>query len=248
MVEIGILGFSIDFSLHLIEGNANLTFIFFLGVSLLAALGLRFSYYAHRNMLASDIETQREIWESLRYIGVFAAVYALVWVLDIVSSIQFASKNGLLLAMTLFLVLSLRKIATLTGRDGLGQSDQIQGVFQLVAAVAIGLYVITVTVLGQTSLTALIEGLTGLLLVGYGVVFFRQQVANRRLQGTMLDSLLRHLLPVLVFGGLVSIVALSIPFGIDRAVVLHIQIVFLIMTATSLMTTTIKLRQNLASL
>jgi len=248
MVEVGIFGFSIDFSLHLIEENANLTFIFFLGVSLLATLGLRFSYYAHRNMLASDIETQREIWESLRYIGVFAAVYALAWIVDIVSSIQLASKNGLLLAMTLFLVLSLRNIATLTGREGLGQSDQIRGVFQLVAAVAIGLYVITVTVLGQTTLTALLEGLTGLLLVGYGVVFFRQQVANRRLRGTMLDSLLRHLLPVLVFGGLVSIVALSIPLGIDRTVVLHIQIVFLIMTATALMTTTIKLRQNLASL
>jgi len=243
-----IFGFTVELGLHLVEGDANLTFIFFLGVSLLAVLGLRFSYYAHRNMLESEIESQREIWQSLRYIGVFAAVYALVWILDIVSSVEFASKNGLLLAMTLFLVLSLRKIAELTGRESFVSADGIQGAFQFVAAGAIAVYVIAVTVLGQSALTALVEGVTGVLLVGYGGVVFRQQITNTRLQGTMLDSLLRHLFPVLVFGGLVSIVALAIPAGLDRAIVLHIQIVFLIMAGTSMMTATIKLRQNLASL
>jgi hypothetical protein len=69
-----------------------------------------------------------------------------------------------------------------------------------------------------------------------------------RLQGTMLDSLLRHLLPVLTFAALVSIVTLATVAGLDRAVVLHVQVVFIIMTATALMTATIKLRQNLASL
>lgn len=245
---VDIFGYSLEFGLYLVEGDANLTFIFFLGVSLLAALGLRFSYYAHQNMVASDIDTQREIWESLRYIGVFAAVYALAWLLDIVSSLSFASKNGLLLAMTLFLVLSLRKIGALTGREPLGGTEQFEGIFRLVSVGAIIVYVVAVLVLGQSALTALIEGLIAVGLVGYGVAFFRQQIANTRLQGTMLDSLLRHLLPVLVFGGLVSIVALAIPVGIDRAVILHIQIVFLIMTGTAMMTATIKLRQNLASL
>ena len=36
--------------------------------------------------------------------------------------------------------------------------------------------------------------------------------------------------------------------GLPRVVVMHVQVVFLIMTATALMTGTIKLRQNLASL
>ena len=245
---VGLFGFSVEFGLHLIEENANLTFIFFLGVSLLAALGGRFSYYAHLNMRQSDIDSQREIWESLRYIGVFAAVYAVAWLLDIASSLAFASKNGLLLAMTLFLVLSLRKIGGVTGGEAVGYPTQVEGLFRLVSAGGIVLYVVAVTVLGQTGVTAVIEGLTATLLAGYGVVFFRQQAARRRLQGTMLDSLLRHLLPVLVFASIVSIASLVIPLGIDRAVVLHIQIVFLIMTGTSLMTATIKLRQNLASL
>jgi hypothetical protein len=79
-------------------------------------------------------------------------------------------------------------------------------------------------------------------------VYFRSQAADSRLQGTMLDSLLRHLLPVLVFAALVGVVALAIPLGVSRLVVLHVQVVCVIMTATSLMTATIKLRQNLAGL
>lgn len=248
MVEVGIFGFSVELGLHLIEGNPNLTFIFFLGVSLLAALGLRFSYYAHRNMERTDIGTQVQIWEQFRYIGVFAAAYAATWILDIVSSLSLDSKNGILLAMLLFIVFSLRQITVTSGREALGESDQLDHLIRLVLIGAILLYVLAVVVLGLTPITAGLEGLTALGLVGYGVVLFRSQVTNTRLQGTMLDSLVRHLLPVLVFGGLVSIVALAIPFGLDRVIVLHIQIVFLIMTATALMTGTIKLRQNLAAL
>ena len=50
-------------------------------------------------------------------------------------------------------------------------------------------------------------------------------------------------------GGLVlGAVDLATLVGLDRAIVLHVQVVFVIMTATTLMTATIKLRQNLASL
>ncbi len=248
MVEIGVAGFSVEFGLHLIEQSANLTFIFFLGVSLLAALGLRFSYYAQQNMRQTEIDSQRKIWALLRYIGLFAALYALVWILDIVSSLSLTGKNGLLLAMTLSLVVSLRQIATATGQEALGESAELGGIIRLGFIGAIGLFVLLVTVVGQSALTALVEGLIGVGLVGYGFLLFQKQVSQTRLQGTMLDSLLRHLFPVLVFGSLVSIVALVIPAGIDRIIVLHIQVVFLIMTATSLMTATIKLRQNLAAL
>jgi hypothetical protein len=50
------------------------------------------------------------------------------------------------------------------------------------------------------------------------------------------------------YEALVGVVALAVPLGVSRLVVLHVQVVFVIMTATSLMTATIKLRQNLATL
>jgi hypothetical protein len=52
----------------------------------------------------------------------------------------------------------------------------------------------------------------------------------------------------MTFAALVGIVALAVPLGVPLIVVLHVQVVFVIMTATALMTATIKLRQNLATL
>lgn len=236
----------IELGLHLIEGNPNLTFIIFMGVSLLAVLGLRFSYYAQQNLVRSEIESQADIWRTLRYIGVAAAAYASLWVLEITTSLQFTAKNGLLLALTLLLVISLQRIQGVTGaKAGLLEFDRR---ISLAFVAAIVGYVAAVIVLGESNVTALIESTCALGLLGYGVAFFRRQVSNVRLQGTMLDSLVRHLVPVLTFSALVSVVAIVVPLGIDRVVILHVQIVFLIMTATTMMTATIKLQQNLAGL
>lgn len=238
----------VDFGLHLIEDEATLTFIFFLGISLLGALGIRFSYYAEQNMQRTRIDRQQTIWQYLRYIGILGAAYASIWVLEIVSSLGLAAKNGIWLAMILFLVLSLRQISMIAGRglnDGLGPFDRIA---RLSFMGAIGIYVIFTSIFGVTRVTALIEGVAGVAFLGYGVFYFRRQTASTRLQGTMLDSLVRHLLPVLTFGALLNIAALAIVAGVDRTIVLHVQLVFLIMTATALMTATIKLRQNLATL
>ena len=237
----------IDFGLHLIEGNPNLTFIVFMGVSLLAVLGLRFSYYAQQNLERSEIESQEAIWRSLRYIGVTAAAYAGLWVFEITTSLQFTAKNGLLLAVTLLLVVSLRHIQAVAGEDG-GMGLPFGPKVSYLFVGLIVAYVGVVIVLGQSNITALIESVCALGLLGYGVAFFKHQVSNVRLQGTMLDSLVRHLVPVLTFSALVSIVAVAVPLGLERVVVLHVQIVFLIMTATTMMTATIKLQQNLAGL
>ena len=240
--------FIVDFGLHLIEEDATLTFIFFLGVSLLGVLGLRFSYYAQKNMQQTRIEPQKQIWQYLRFIGVFGAAYALVWIIEIVSSVGFEAKNGIWLAMTLFLVFSLRQISTTAGR-GLGDNQKaLDRLVRLLFVGVLGVYIVLTVIFGVGRVTAFLEALSGTAFLLYGVYFFRRQVSSTRLQGTMLDSLLRHLLPVLTFASLVSIVALAISFGVDQTVVLHLQLVFLIMTATSLMTATIKLRQNLASL
>lgn len=238
MVEVG---------LHLIEGVAELTFIFFLGISLLAALGLRFSYYAQQNFNQSEIAVQAEIWDFLRYIGVFAAGYAALWLVEILTSVRVPGKNGLWLAMTLTLVLSIRQISV-TARGPSERLASFEGPLRLGFVAAIVLYVVLAFAMDESGVPAALESLTGAAFLAYGLFYFRRQIASTRLQGTMLDSLLRHLLPVLTFAALVNIVAIAIAVGVNIVIVLHVQLVFLIMTATALMTATIKLRQNLASL
>lgn len=248
MTSVGAGVLLVEFGVFLVEDDATLTFITFLGVSLLAALGLRFSYYANRNMRQSRIESQQQIWGYLQFIGALGAIYALVWVLEIVTSIRITPKSGVWLAMIFFLVLSLRQISV-TAAGGVNSNiTQIDQAVRLVFIGGIVLYTVLTLITGESTVTALVQALTGIGFLAYGVFYFQRQTSSTRLQGTMLDSLVRHLLPVLTFGALVSIVALAIPLGTDRTIVLHVQLVFLIMTATALMTATIKLRQNLAGL
>lgn len=241
MVEIG---------LDNVANNPNLTFIFFIGLTILTVLGLRFAFYAYRNRVETGIETQLPIWSSLQYIGLLAALYGIAGIVEIVTSLQLPYKSGAMLGMTLLLAFAIRHIHhTATGTDGGARRSAPSERFARVAFVAlIVLDVGVLVVSGPSALTATIEGVSAMAFAGYGLVFFHDQTTHSRLQGTMLDSLLRHLLPVLTFAALVSIVSLAIPAGLDRAIVLHVQVVFIIMTATALMGGTIKLRQNLASL
>jgi len=243
------LVFQIEFGLDPIaEGAEGLTLILFIAMSLLTVLGVRFTYYAHRNLRQTDIDLQQSLWVLLRYTGVLAALFGLVGILEIVSSLAFASKNALLLAMALVLALAVRQIhITATGGGGL-LSGPLEQAIRIGFVAVILAYVGVVAVTGQTALTAVIEGLVAVAAIVYGGSYFRSQTSDSRLQGTLLDSLVRHLLPVLTFASLTGIVAFAVALGVDRLVVMHIQVVFIIMTATSLMTATIKLRQNLATL
>jgi len=241
MVEVG---------LHLVADNANLTFIFFIGLAIQSVLGLRFAYYAFRNRAETEIQTQAPIWTHLLYIGTFAALYGVAGLLEIVTSLDLAVKSVLMLATTLLLAFAIRQIHY-TATSGDGGAERTHPFERLARAAFVGV-VLAQTVLlfqfGVSELTAAVESLSAVAFLSYGVVFYRDQMSVGRLQGTMLDSLLRHLLPVLTFAALVSIVTLATVAGLDRAVILHVQVVFIIMTATALMTATIKLRQNLASL
>lgn len=246
-VDLGLV--EVEFGLFPVaEGAEGLTLILFVAWSLLAVLGVRFAYYAHRNMARTDIEVQATLWVLLRYAGALAALFGIAGVLEVVSSLTFAGKNGLLLAMALLLALSLRQIHRAgTGQAAVLSASLDRGV-RLAFAAAVLVYVALVGVTGRTAATATLEGLCAAGFILYGGAYFQAQTAGSRLQGTMLDSLVRHLLPVLAFAALVGIVALAVPFGVAPIVVLHIRVVFVIMTATALMTATIKLRQNLATL
>lgn len=250
MAEVTILGYELELGLFLTEGDPNLTFIYFIGLTLLSVLGFRFGYYAHRNRRATDIAMQMSIWWYLQYIGLFAGLYGVVGLVEIISSIDVVAKNGLILATTLFISFAIHQIYVTSQqhRGAAKRSQTLERVTRGVFIAAIIVYVIGATMQGITAWTAGLEGISALGFVLYGIAYFHEQTAQARLQGTLLDSLLRHLVPVLTFASLVSIVAIAIPFGLPFIVVLHVQIVFIIMTATALMTATIKLRQNLAGL
>lgn len=237
---------SVAFGLSEVAGSASLTLVFFPAVVLLSVLGLRFGYYARLNRTHTGLGAGTAIWNHLVYVGLLAAAYGGVVILEIVSTIRVPGKSGFVLALVLVLAFAIREIhrATGEGTDPSGPERMGRGIF--VALVFV--YMIGAIAGGPPRLLAGLEGIAAFAFLVYGATFYGESTASARLQGTVIDSLVRHLLPVLVFASLVNVTNLAFALGVDRQVVPHIQVVFVIMTATALMTATIKLRQNLAGL
>ncbi|QSG15187.1 hypothetical protein [Halapricum desulfuricans] len=232
--------------LNELAGNPNLTFIAFIAFFLLTALGVRFALYAYWNGRASDT-TQTTLWGYLLLVGVVGTGYGLVgigritlapdWLLELAS--------GAALLFALVLALALREIDAAsagTANDSApGRASLTVLLLGVVGVLSAGLVVFPEHRQGLAGLV----GASGLFVLSYGYRFGQRQLDNVRVRGTLLETLLRHLLPVLLFAALISIAELAVFAGLDRVIVLHVQVVLVIMTATTLMTSTIKLRQNL---
>jgi hypothetical protein len=237
--------------LDLLAGDPNLTFIAFVAMVLTTVVAVRFGYYAARNRRASVATGGDVLWEYLLAVGVVTTVYGLVGVLEIVTSVRATFKQGLMLAVVLLLALSVREVyyngALSADAEGRGEFRGRRPL-ELGFVGVVGVVIFGIGVFGLERALLALQGVGAVVFAGYGFRFGVRQTAAALVQGTMIDSLLRHLLPVLAFAALVPAVDLATVAGLPRAVVMHLQVVFVIMTATALMTATIKLRQNLATL
>lgn len=101
-------------------------------------------------------------------------------------------------------------------------------------------------ILLDNSLLKLLEGITTAIFILYGFNYGNKTISNSIIKGTGLDTQTRNLLPILLFSGLILVINLGVFIGLNTQTILQIQLIFLIMTATSLMTATIKLRQNIS--
>lgn len=237
--------------LDLIAGNANLTFIFFVAFVVQAAISVRFAYYAERNRRSTEVGGQSAVWGVLVGVGLTGGAYAVLGILDVASSLQTAYRNGVILAHVALLAMAMRALRDSAVRarahEFVDRTVLDRLLWALVVAIAAGIVLATAAGgVGDTVLIVEAVGATAFLLVG-GVAGL-QATGNARVSGTVLDTVVRHLLPVLLFGALVPLASLAVLAGLSGGIVLHVQVVFLIMAATTLMTATITLRQNLAGI
>ncbi|WP_324661758.1 hypothetical protein [Haloarcula sediminis] len=239
---------SVAVGLPYAPNNPNLTFIFFIALTLLAVLGVRFSYYAYRNRLTSELGTGDGLWDFLVLAGLLAVGFALLGLVELLTVYVLPFKMGLLLGAVFVLAVALRVLyRSVALPSSGGEAGPERGVTSA-AIVGVSVAVVGLALVGRHPLLLAITGLSALGFALAGGLYGRRGAAEARVQGTVADTLLRHLLPVVLFAALVPALDLAVLVGLDRTVVLHIQVVFVIMTATTLMTATIKLRQNLASL
>ena len=244
--------FDVTVGLDPIANNANLTFIFFIAFVLQAMISVRFGYYAALNRRASDVTTQNALWRVLVGVGVTGGIYALFGILDVVTSISTPYRDAVLLAHVTLLAMALRTLhhqAIPVTEDGERATRRTQDrrlwLLGLLAFVAVTVATVR---FGEGTILFGLETVTAMAFVAVGVAAGVAATTKSRVQGTVVDTLLRHLLPVLLFAAFVPLLTFATFAGLPLEIVLHVQVVFVIMAATALMTATIKLRQNLAGL
>ena len=237
--------------------DASLAFIFFIAFSLMSVLGGRFALYAYWNLQATDLESQAVLWEYLLFVGLTAGMYGVLGILEAVTAVtqpanvvETPYRDGVFLAFLLMLALTMREIhdndALTNAHSEPGTLFEQRRTVEMSFAVIVTSAVFGTGILGNHAVLTAIEGLAAVVFASYGLMYGSRQLSRSSVHGTMIDSLLRHLLPVVAFGLLVLVVDLTVLVGLPVEVARHVQVVFVIMTATTLMTATIKLRQNVA--
>lgn len=244
--------FDVSVGLDPIAGNANLTFIFFIAFVLQAMIAVRFGYYAALNRRASDVTSQQSLWRILVGVGATGGIYALLGILDVVTSISTPYRDAVLLAQVMLLAMALRSLhhqaIPVTAENERAMRRTRTRRLWLLGLVGFVAVVGATVQFGQGDVLFGLETVVAIAFVAVGVGAGVTATTESRVQGTVVDTLLRHLLPVLLFAAFVPMLTFATIAGLPIEIVLHVQVVFVIMAATALMTATIKLRQNLAGL
>lgn len=219
------------------------------GAALFAVLGLRLTYLAVRTR-TNVTAAQEAIWEYFGYAGAVALVYGALALVELYAELTLPFLRGVLLAFALLFALVMREAyynATLSNAevDRFGQYQVRRGVeFGFVGIVLLA--AVGPMVRPDPTFTIL-AGLAAVGVVAYGAYFQYRRTRDVPTRGTLVDGLMRQSLPVLVFTG-AALVAPSLAFGaVEPAVARAIAGVFVVVTAASLLTVTIKLGQHLAT-
>ncbi|WP_227357038.1 hypothetical protein [Haladaptatus salinisoli] len=232
--------------------DAGTTVVRFVGSGLLAVSAAVFGFYALRNLQLNRLESQRPFWRYLVSIGFAGVLYGALGVAGTLSSERWlvALGHAALLFYTVFLAFAMRELYYNSAlapppderRIPLSRLRRIELGF--VGIILLELSV--VLLLGHGSVVAVVKGVGSVSFAVYGVVFGERLESLTR--GTSVDTLRRHLLPVLVCAGLLGFADLGVHVGLGPLVVESIESVFVVMIGAFLLTATIRLQQNVSGL
>ena len=234
------------------SGDPSAAVVHFLGSVLIAAAALLFGYYAVLNIRLNRLESQGPFWRYLVAVGATAGCYGLLGVAEIVadSRVLAAFGDGALLFCIVFLAFSMREVYYNSAlapppddrRFSLESLRRIEAAFVVVILAEW----VAVLLIDQTTVARIVKGLGSVGFAAYGAVFAEKLESMAR--GTTLDTLRRHLLPVLVCLGALGLADLGLAVGVSPVVVQGIKSVFVVLVAGFLVTATIRLQQNVEGL
>jgi len=224
----------------------------FIGFVLLAVSSVSFGVLARRNRRLNRFESRTVFWRYLVLTGVAGAAYGgfgVVWTVTN-ARLSLAFMQASLLVLIVVLSFAMREVyfdradAPTEDRFSLETLRRVEVGF----VVVILLEWLRVLLLGRSAILRVVLGGGSLAFATYGVVFGESVQSRGTTQGTALDTLLRHLIPTLICVGLIGLGDLVGGLGVSPVIVGSVENVFVVMTATFLVTATIRLQQNVEGL
>lgn len=224
----------------------------FIAYVLVAVSAVIFGRYALRNLQLNRLESQGPFWRYLSLAGLMGVVYSAFAVVELLSGQLWALafRDATLLFFVVFQAFAMREIyynSALAPPDdersfSLRAIRRLEGGFMVV----IGIEWLTVFVVGSGELITGVKALGAIAFALYGLTFGQRLEAVAR--GTSLDTLRRHLIPVLVCVGCIGLLDVVVLLDVGVVVATATKNVFLVMIAAFTVTASIRLQQNVEGL
>lgn len=226
----------------------------FVGFLLLVVSAALLTKHAVQNRRLGRVSSQRAFWNYLAAAGVAGMVYGVTGVAVATRSVPLlaAFSHGALLLFIAILSFAIRDLyynsAFAPPSDervlSLAAIRRVEVGFVLVIAVEW----VAIPFADATAAVLVVEGAASVAFAAYGIGFGERMLTQSRARGTPLDTTLRHVIPVLLCGGFLGLGDLAIGLGVDSVLVPSLQNVVVVMTATFLITATVRLKQNVEGL
>jgi hypothetical protein len=229
---------TVDFVVHIV------------GLALIVVDGSIFGYYAARNALTNPFEWRRAFWRYLVMIGASAVAFgsAELGARFVQSPFLTASAHLSLFLFVAAISFAMREMyyhSTLAPPPGERRVSLVtvrRVEFLLFGVVAVEW--MAVVFLQRAAVTTAVRTVASVVLTTYGVVF------SERLEslsaGTSLDTLRRHLLPLLVLAGLIGVADAARLLGSPAFLVRGVESTLVVLVGGLLLPATIRLQQNVA--
>lgn len=221
----------------------------FVADAVLIAAALLFAYTSYRNYRLEIMPFGR-MAGTLTLVGFTAAAYAAIGMLEIVTTWETLGglQNVLLLCYMAMLVVAIRECftqrqTTLAGDDGRRTWRGIP-LIEIGFVVSIVGLLVLVLVSASAPVVATAKLLVGIAILAYGTHYSNRLLAGTRISGTAMDTLLRHLVPILFLSMLLTLPDLAIlADGIDP-IVTPVETVVVTIVGTTFLFAASRLHQN----
>ena len=240
------------FPIALAVAGSSAAITAFIAYVLVSVSAVIFGRSAILNLQLNRLESQGPFWRYLSLAGLTGLLYGGFGIAELLSGALWALafRDATMLLFVVFQAFAMREIYYNSALAPAAEerSFSLRAIRRLEVGfmVVIGIEWLAVFVIGSGELITAVKALGAVAFALYGLAFGQRLETVAR--GTSLDTLRRHLIPVLICVGCIGLLDAVALLGVSDVVATATKNVFLVMIAAFIVTASIRLQQNVEGL